>query len=426
MSNTLPNSGSVILLSFVGNSFDVLFTSSVALVVSSRTIVNFDTISVTAAADVFSKTVVVVGPAVLGTSTFIVALIRGSVKTVLPSVVTSTATGVVLASLLIDVVDVFVGSATGIAFVRGSVVSVTDSVYTSCLTSVVTVEASVATCASSMTSTGTAGVVSVVAAIVAFVVSTTFVSAVALAVACRSISIFTGETVLCVTFSVMAALEVSSTTMSVVGLALLGCSTFAVVVSIRDSVETASATLTAVVTGTSVVTPIVTSAVVAVISPSAAAGIAEASLVSTASAAVVSGIAVLVTDSVDTTVLATAVTVETSVATFVSTLTSNGSEVMVSVTAAVPAFVVSTTSLSLVAWAVMGRSTSMFSFSLALVGCTGEAVLPVAFSVTAAVEISSIMATVVGLAVLATSTFAVASLIASIETASISLAVDLT
>ena len=287
-------------------------------------------------------------------------------------------------------------------------------------------EASFATCASSMTSTGTAFVVSVVAAVVAFVVSTTCFSVVALAVACRSTSIFTGETVFCVTFSVTPAVEISSTEMSVVGLALPGSSTFVVVISIKDSVETAPVFLTAVATGTLVVTPIVPSSAVAVISASAAVGVAEPSLVSTAGAAVVSGIAVLVTDSVDTTVLATAVTVETSVATFVSTLSSAGSDVIVSVGAAVADLLSSTTCFSVVVWVVVECLTSLVTFSVALNVCTGETVFTISFCLTAVVKVSLTTVARDDLFVLGTSAFVVTSVRGSVKTTFFSLATIVT
>ena len=121
----------------------------------------------------------------------------------------------------------------------------------------------------------------------------------------------------------------------------------------------------------------------------------------------------------DTSVLDSVVSVEASVVTSVSKMSFSDSVVVVSVDANVVSPVVSTACFSVVIWALVGRSTSMFSVSVALVVCTGDAVPSVSFSVRTAMEVSSTMASVVGLPDAATSTFPVASLIGSVSSASI-------
>ena len=74
----------------------------------------------------------------------------------------------------------------------------------------------------------------------------------------------------------------------------------------------------------------------------------------------------------------------------------------------------------------MGMSISIFTFLVASVFCTGEAVLFVSFSVTAAVKVSSTMIEVVGLAILPTSIFVLTSVRGSLETVSVSLAAVVT
>ena len=293
-------------------------------------------------------------------------------------------------------------------------------------------EASVVSSASTMTSTGTVVANSVGGAVVGFVVSTTCFSVVALAMVGSSASMFTflvdlvackGEVVFSVFFPVTTAVEVLSRTVAVAGLALVLTPTF-VVAAIRGSVETASVSLAAVVTGASVATPV--STLPAIVSASVATDVVDASLVCTTGAAVLSGVAVSVTDFMGTPVLALVVTVEASVATFVSTLISTGSDIVVTVGAAVVALVLSTISFPIVAWGMEGSLNFLATFCEASVVCTGKNVLAASFSLTAALDVFSTMVAVVGLVVLVTSAFVVTSVRGSVKTTSVSLKVIVT
>ena len=293
-------------------------------------------------------------------------------------------------------------------------------------------EAFVVSSASTLTSTGTVVANSVGGAVVAFVVSTTCFSVVPLAMVGSLASMFTflvdlvactREVVFSVFFPVTTAVEVLSRKVVVAGLALVLTPTF-VVAAIRGSVETASVSLVAVVTGASVATPV--GPLPAVVSASVATDAVDASLVCTAGAAVLSGVVVSVTDFVGTPVLALVVTVEASVVTFVSTLISTGSDIVVTVGAAVATLVLSTIRFPIVAWGMEGSLTFLVTFCEASVVCTGKNVLAALFSLTAALDVFSTTVAVVGLVVLVTSAFVVTSVRGSVKTTSVSLEVIVT
>ena len=128
----------------------------------------------------------------------------------------------------------------------------------------------------------------------------------------------------------------------------------------------------------------------------------------------------------DTSVLALVVTAVSFIVTSVSSTASTGAVVVVSAGSAVVGFEFSTACFSSVPWAVVGMSISIFTFLVASVFCTGETVLFVSFSVTAAVKVSSTMIEVVGLAILPTSIFVLTSVRGSLETVSVSLAAAVT
>ena len=167
----------------VGVSSSVV-TFFVASVICAEVTVPSIAFSVTAAVEVLSAAVAVVGFAVLGTSAFIVVPVRGSVESDsfsleavvtgvsdLTSLFTSTA-AVVSVSVATDVVVASVVSRTYATVLIGVAVSVTTSVYTSVSASVRIVEAFGFLSVSIMTCTGTfVVVVSIVAAVVAFSVS---------------------------------------------------------------------------------------------------------------------------------------------------------------------------------------------------------------------------------------------------------------
>ena len=115
------------------------------------------------------------------------------------------------------------------------------------------------------------------------------------------------------------------------------------------------------------------------------------------------------------------VTVAASLVTSVFTLASIDTVVIASVGAAVVAFVASSFCFSVVSLAVLGCSIRVLIFSLNSVICTGETVLSATFSVRVAVEVSSTTMSVVGLAVLRTSAFGMASVRGSVKTATVSL-----
>ena len=163
--------------------------------------------------------------------------------------------------------------------------------------------------------------------------------------------------------SVIAAVEGSSTTVAVVGLTLRGFSTI-FVASVRGSTEAASFSLAAVITVASAVTSVV------IITASVATDVVNVSVVFTR-VAVLRGVVVSVTKSVDTSVLASVVTVEAFVVISLSTMTSTGTAVVMLVGVFVVAFVVSTTCFSAVAWEVVGNWTLVVIFSIVLIGFTG-------------------------------------------------------
>ena len=169
--------------------------------------------------------------------------------------------------------------------------------------------------------------------------------------------------------SVIAAVEGSSTTVAVVGLTLRGFSTI-FVASVRGSTEAASFSLAAVITVASAVTSVVIITASAVISASVATDVVNVSVVFTR-VAVLRGVVVSVTKSVDTSVLASVVTVEAFVVISLSTMTSTGTAVVMLVGVFVVAFVVSTTCFSAVAWEVVGNWTLVVIFSIVLIGFTG-------------------------------------------------------
>ena len=198
---------------------------------------------------------------------------------------------------------------------------------------------------------------------------------------CVAPIICTGETVLSISFSLAAAVEDSTTTVVVVAFAVLGTSTF-VESFVRRSVETGSVSLAAVVTGSSIVISVVTSnASAAVLPASVATDDVDASEVSSPGATVVSGVVISVADSVDSSLLASVLTVKGSIVTFVSTVTFSENDVAATVGAAVLVFVVSTTCFSVVVWAMVGSLISLVTFFVALVVCTGETILIVLPSV---------------------------------------------
>ena len=405
-------------------------------------------VKITFVSEVSSTTISVVGLAVFGTSTFVMASIRGSVKTesvslvtvftespVITPRVTSTAAAIVSASITTDVVDGSLVSTIDGAVVSGVAVSVNGSVDASVLDLMVTVEKSFVTFVSIFSSTGKCVAVSASAAVGDdFVVSTAFFCVVTWVLLESLISfvtfpvasvVWTGETEVTVSFSLIAAVKVSSTIVTVVGLAILRTSA-SVVTSVRGLFETKFMLWTAVVTGTSVVTSAVTSNSGAIPSACVNTDVFDAAVVSGRDEAVLSGVVVSVTDSMNFLVLASVVTVETFVVTSVSTMTATDTAFVMSVDAAVVGFVFSTTCFSAVAWAVVCRPTSLFAFSVALVVCRREAVLSVSFSVTAAVELSSRMVEIVGLPILATFIFVLASVRGSLETAFASSAAGVT
>ena len=430
---------SVNSLAVVANSFSVVifFVTSVVSIGEVALSVLF---SVTAAVEIASIRVAEAGFAVLETSTFAVASIKGSVDTAsvsLATVVTgssvvtllvrSAADAVVSSSVTTDVVDFSLVAIAGKAVVYGVVVSVIDSVGTFVLASVITVEATVVTFASTLTSTGSNVVFLVGAAVLVFVVPNTCFSVVAWEVAGSSTAVVTfcvtlvgcaWETVASVSFSVSAAVQGSSETVGVIGLAGLRTSTF-VMASVRGSIEANSFSLAAVITEASVVNSVLTSTAPPVVSTSVARDVVDALVVLTAGAAVGSGGTVSVTESVDTSVLASVVTVEDSGFTSVSTMTSTGS-VAVSVCAVVVLFLVSGACFSVVTWLVEGGSVSVVTFCLTSVVCTGETVL------SGAVDVSLTTMPVVSLTVVWGSTFVLASIKSSVETASVHLAVVVT
>ena len=214
----------------------------------------------------------------------------------------------------------------------------------------------------------------------------------------------TGETALSISFSFGEVKEVSSTTMSVVGLAVLSTSTI-VMASIRGPVEAAPFSLAAVVMGSSVITPRVTSTAVTVVSAPVTT-VVNASVVSTIGRVVVCAVVFLVNGSADTSVLDSMVTVKVSFVTFVPIFSSTGKGVSVSTVLAVVDFLVSTSCFSVVALRLSGSLTSV-TIPVASVVCTGETVLAICFSNTAAVDVSSTTVAVVGLAVLGTSALVV-------------------
>ena len=299
----------------------------------------------------------------------------------------------------------------------------------------VTVEKSFVTFVSTFSSTGKCVAVSASAAVGDdFVVSTASFSVITWVLLESLISfvtfpvasvVWTGETEVAPSFSLIAAVKVSSTIVTVVGLAILRTSA-SVVTSVRSFVETKFMLWTAVVTGTSVVTSAVTSNSGAIPSACVNTDVFDAAVVSGRDEAVISGVVVSVTDSMNFLVLASVVTVETFVVTSVSIMTATDTAFVMSVDATVVGFVFSTTCFSAVAWAVVCRPTSLFAFSVALVVCRREAVLSVSFSVTAAVEVSSRKVEIVGLPILATFIFVVASVRGSLETAFAYSAADVT
>ena len=348
------------------------------------------------------------------------AVVTGT--SVVTSAITSTAATVVSAFAARGVVDVSVVATTGEAILSGVVFLVTDSVDTSVLTTVVTVEASVVTSVSTKTFI-CAVVVSVGADVVTFVVSTTCFSAVALAVVASSISVVilsvasvfcTGETVLSVSFPVIAPVEVISKRVAIVGLELLGIPKF-VMTSFEASIETASFSLEAVITGAAVVFAVVTSTPAAFKSASVAIVVLDTSVFSTPGTAVVKGIVVSVTD---TLVLPSVFTVEAGVVTSVSKITCAGSVFFVSAGAVVGGFVFSTTCFSAFSRTVLMSPTSVVIFSVVSLVFTGETVP----SVTAAMEVSSARVPVVGLVLLRSFTLILISVIGFVETVSDSLA----
>ena len=146
--------------------------------------------------------------------------------------------------------------------------------------------------------------------------------------------------------------------------------------------------MAAIVTGPSVISLLVRSTPAAIVSASAAADVVDASVVFRTCAAVLRGVAVSVTDSVDTSTLASVVTVEAAVVISVSTMTFIGTVCAVLVDALVVAFVVSTSCFSAIAWAFVGSLTSVVTLSMVSVVCIGETMLSVSFSVKTAVEVS--------------------------------------
>ena len=230
--------------------------------------------------------------------------------------------------------------------------------------------------------------------------------------------LFRAETALSVSFSVAAAVELSLSMVVVVSLRVFGIFTF-VMISVTISVDIGSVSFGGVVTGALIVASVVRSESLSV---SVATDLVDASLISTTGAVVVREVVLSVPESLDTLVLASLLTLGFFVVTFMSTLNCSGTDVVISVVAAVLAFLVSTACFSLVAWAAVDKLTSVVIFSMDLVGFPGEMVLSVSFLVLAAVESSSTTAAVVAFAVLETFTFVIALIRGSVEIAFVFLA----
>ena len=208
--STVSTTSTVVVSAVVGSSTSVVTFSVPSVVCTGKTVL-FISFSLTATVEGSSTTMLVVAFAILGMFTLVVALARRSAgsgsgcfaagitgSSIVISVVTSTASAVLSASLAVDIANASEVSSPGVTVVSGAVISVSDRVDPSVLASVLTLKSFCVTFVPTLTSSGNDVAVTVGAAVGTFVVSTT----------CFSVVVWTvvGSPASLVTFSVSSVI----------------------------------------------------------------------------------------------------------------------------------------------------------------------------------------------------------------------------